>query len=303
MKADKFDSAFFKKYLDSKGLRDSTIELYVDTIDLFLSKDPDLELLDSYNYFLKDHAYDKKSYYSYYAIRAFVKYKFKDNITMRGSILKNLLRPKNADVEKNTVYLSPKKREEIIEYMEGEKHRLIAKIQHQTGARVGDVLKLNRGSINYEQYKGRLVMKIVFVGKRGVRVTKYVFDKKLQEEITQFIKDHYLDETYYFLEYDRSFKRSSENVIMRTNYHWYWQDLKQALMKAGVDKRSWASHDFRRCISREIWEDPELGKDLQLLQNFLGHKNPSTTLRYLRNSGLTTRDVSEKLAMRAGKLS
>jgi len=302
MKADKFDSAFYRKFLDSKGLRESTIELYRDTIDAFLAKDPDLENLDSYNYFLKEHAYDKKSYYAYYAIKSFIRYKFKDQ-TFKNTLLQNLLKPKNDEVEKSTVYLGPEKREQVISYIESEKHRLMAKIQHQTGARIGDVLKVKRGSINYEQYKGRIVMRIIFVGKRGVRVTKYIFDKKLQAEITQFIKDHYFDESFYFMEYDRSYKRSSENVIIRSNYHWYWDDLKQALTRAGVDKKSWASHDFRRCISREIWEDKEIGKDLQLLQNFLGHKNPATTLRYLRNSGLTTRDVSEKLAERAGKLS
>jgi len=295
MKAQLTDPGMFNEHLRRKGLRESSINLYSDVVTLFLTKYDIVDDLNLYNDFLIEHAYKKRSYYFYHAIRAFIKWKIEDQ-SVKTTLLKNLVKPKNDDPEQDRVYLSHEQREKVIESLENEKHRLIAKLQEQTGARIGDVLRLKRGSISYENYEGKLAMKIAFIGKRGRKSNKWIFDKKLQEDIMAFIKEHYLNDDYYFIDFSKAWNRSSEYTIIRTNYNWYWQDLKKALDKCHIDKDRWATHDFRRSISRDIWDDEKMGKDVQLLQNYLGHKNTSTTLRYLKHSGLSNRDVSKRLA-------
>ncbi len=81
---------------------------------------------------------------------------------------------------------------------------------------------------------------------------------------------------------------SKEYKLISQNYRRYWADLKQALNAVGVAKQDFATHDFRRCFAREIWDKY---KDLVLLQNALNHENPGTTIRYLKQSGLQNRDV------------
>jgi len=118
-----------------------------------------------------------------------------------------------------------------------------------------------------------------------------------------FLKENYLDDKYYFIDPAKSFKNSSITTIMRSNYNRYWRDIKEALRRMGLDIRSFSTHDFRRCLARQIWDsDDDMGKDVELLKNFLGHKNTNTTLRYLRHSGLSNRDVAERIAKKGGKI-
>lgn len=293
------DGALYSNDLNKRGLRESTKELYSDVANEFLLTDPDLNNLDDYNIFLKKHIYDKKSYYYFFAMRDFIKWKITDS-GLKNILLKNLLRPKFDEPENKTVYLSLEKRREIIEGLEEEKHQVIAKIQLYTGARIGDIFKLKRGSIAFENYEGKVALKITFLAKRGRRIVKWIFDKKLQEEIMQFIEDYYLDDYYYFTDFSKAHKGSSENIVMRSNYIWYWLDLKKSLDKMGIDKSTWSTHDFRRTIARDIWGDPKMGKDLELLKNFLGHQNVSTTLRYLSHSGLSNMEVSKGINEKYG---
>ena len=293
------DGALYSNDLNKRGLRESTKELYSDVANEFLLTDPDLNNLDDYNVFLKKHIYDKKSYYYFFAMRDFIKWKITDT-GLKNILLKNLLRPKFDEPENKTVYLSLEKRRMIIEGLEEEKHQVIAKIQLYTGARIGDIFKLKRGSIAFENYEGKVALKITFLAKRGRRVVKWIFDKKLQEEIMQFIEDYYLDDYYYFTDFSKAHKGSSENIVMRSNYIWYWLDLKKSLDKMGIDKSTWSTHDFRRTIARDIWGDPKMGKDLELLKNFLGHQNVSTTLRYLSHSGLSNMEVSKGINEKYG---
>jgi integrase len=301
MKTSLTDCGLFRDHLIKKGLKESSVELYADVLKEFLSEYTDVDNLDDYNNFLKEHAYDKRSYYYFYAIKNFIKWKLND-IGLKNIILKNLLQPKNEEPIKSSIYLSPKKRDEVISKLENDRHRIIFKIQNATGARIGDILRLRRGSISYENYNGKLAMKIDIIGKRGKRNVKWIFDKPLQDEISDFIKDHYLDDYYYFVDFSKSFKKSSELRVIQTNYVWAWQDLKIACYNAGVNPLDWSTHDFRRSISRDIWNDESIGKDPQLLQQFLGHARVETTLRYIKNSGYSNQEVAFRLAKKDGKI-
>jgi integrase len=70
------------------------------------------------------------------------------------------------------------------------------------------------------------------------------------------------------------------------------EDLKLALVSCGHQEKDFGSHDFRRCFSRRAWEKY---KDVNVLQNLLMHRDPKTTLRYLKNSGMQNIDLHAEM--------
>lgn len=288
------DPSIYQIYLETKKLTEGTIELYVGVITCFILRNPDLKEINSYNNFLLEKTVKGRSGYCHYAMRHYVKWKIQDP-ALRNKILEGLITPKESDPIYHTNYLTPGRREKIIENIKHEKHRIVASLQYKTGARVGDILKLKRGAITYENYNGKVVMRIDIIGKRGVRNPKWIFDQILQEDIIDYISTHRFDEEYYFLDFSRSRTIVSDNRVFKSNYIRYNRDLKRALIKIGLDKSSFATHDWRRCIARDVYTHKDIGKDVQLLQEFLGHKSADTTMKYLRHSGLTTIQISERL--------
>jgi hypothetical protein len=201
-----------------------------------------------------------------------------------------LLKPsRNDDVKRMRKYLDDETKSQVIKLIKDYKHRIIARIQDVTGVRAGDVIRLKRGSISYEPYNDEVVvMRIDFVSKGGKHIVKWIFDESLQTQIDLFIKNNILDNEYYFLERERSNKGSSLITLYRTNYHNYWLDLKQAMDTLGIGYKDWASHDFRRQFARRVWNKT---KDPVILKDVMDHSRFETTLRYLKNSGLQTKDV------------
>jgi len=84
----------------------------------------------------------------------------------------------------------------------------------------------------------------------------------------------------------------NEYALKKSNYLRYWKDLKYALNVNGIDKEDFATHDFRRCFARKVWEKE---KDVYVLQSLLNHTDPKVTLRYLDQSGLKNIDYHKKM--------
>jgi integrase len=208
------------------------------------------------------------------------------------SFQRNLLKPKAVDPKKNAHYLDDETREGIIKLLLNYKHRVIARIQNSTGVRAGDVIRLKRGTISYEAYMDKaVVMRIDFEGKGGKHFVKWIFDEAIQTQIDLFIKSNILDTEYYFLERPNEVMDNFRKAY-HSNYRKYWLDLKQALRVYGVEYKEWATHDFRRSFARTIWDNT---KDPVVLKEMLNHAQFDTTLRYLRGSGLQSKDVYYEL--------
>lgn len=287
----------YENFLKSQGLRESTIALYSKTVANFLVNDPDIYEIDSYNQYLVDHSIKRRSNYFYDALKNYIKFKIKDQ-ALKVRIMRNLVKPKIRDPSRRTVYLDARKRRLVIDKLGSKKHRVVALLQNELGVRVGDVLRLPRDSISFENYQGKVTMRVDFEGKGGFKSPMWVFDKEIQDEVMDFIATQFLDDEYYFLDRSKAKKDTGFDAVMRTNYHWYWQDLKKALVAAGLSRSEWATHDFRRSVARDVYEDPEIGRDVQILQRFLHHRRPETTMRYLRTSGLDNIQILEKLNSR-----
>jgi integrase len=289
------DLSMFEFWLKEKSmLSDKSIYCYVNAVKSFLFKNPDIDDINSYNTFLSYMIYKKSGNMYYTALKRFVQYKISD-VTKREDLISNFVKPIVKDTITTRAYLTDEKRIDVINNLRFEKHQIIALIQNFTGARAGDILRLKKGRIFYEEDADKkTVIRLDLVGKRKKRINTHIFNPFVQEAIMNYIThptERTLEE-YYFLERGTNQHRpgqlNSELCMVRMNYDWYRIDLKNSLTACGIDEKSFSTHDWRRCFSRNIWEKY---KDLQILQRALQHSNPTTTMRYLNQSGLQNKDV------------
>lgn len=277
--------------LEKRMLAESSISVYCEVIGRFLSTNPDLSSLEVYNTFIIDNAIKKRCYHYFSAIKAFIEFKIEDT-SLKNKLIEGLIRPElRSDIKLERKYLTEEQIIEVINSLEDPKHKVIALIQTLTGVRAGDILRLKRDNIMPEEYKGQPVLRINIVGKGKKRNVIFIHDIVAQEIIMEYIANVYNHDDYYFIELgsmkNRKGNTDSEFRLIRMNYLWYWEDLKTALLKEGIDRKDFASHDFRRCFARRAWTR---WKDIHVLQGLLNHADASVTLRYLEQSGMKNVD-------------
>lgn len=282
----------FRQYLiDGYKLSNSTIYYYVLGIRRFLASQPDLEKLESYNNFLIKVMIKKRSSNYYSILKHFIEFYIKDK-ALQKKLVDGLIRPKPRNDIK--VVRRPLKDEEIIEvinYLKKEKHQIIALLQHLLGARAGDIIRLKREHVVPDEYYGRETLRITIIGKRKKQNTVYLYDQVAQDLLLEYMNSNLNWKNYVFIEKGKRRGRRGDETnsfkMEKMNYWQYWEDLKQALQTAGIKKEDFATHDFRRCFARKVWDKY---KDIVVLQNMLNHNDPKVTLTYLRQSGLQNRD-------------
>jgi integrase len=293
---EKFSIDDYETFLHTRtSLCNGTIAMYRFAVKKFVKEYNNLENLEFYNEFLLKYAIKKRSTLYYSALKHLVRFWIKDK-SKRNRMLKVLLKPQDTTPKRKRKYLSYQERLRVIKQIENYKHKILARAQFYTGARISELLTLKKGDISFEPYcyapnKYRLVMLLTITGKGNKKNPIWIHNQQLADEIASYTLNKNIDVEYYFLW--RELSRKMDIVIdVKTNYHWYWQDLKQALEKCGYKKEDWASHDFRRNSGTDVWET---SKDPLTVQRFLRHKRFDTTLRYLENAGAQTKETMNKL--------
>lgn len=292
MKAHVTDIALYNLWLEEKRmLSDSSKHVYCEAVERFLKENPDIDSIEDYNAFIIKHSIKKRCYNYYSALKAFIEYKIGD-AAIRNRLMENLIRPPlRTDIVMERRYLTEDEIIDVINRLESPKHRIMSLIQSLTGVRAGDILRLRRDNIMPEVYKGRPTLRLNILGKGKKRNVIYIHDEIAQEVIMGYVANNYNHDEYYFIELGKMTNRKgtldNEFRLMRMNYWWYWADLKQALQSIGADVKDFATHDFRRCFARRVWEKY---KDIHILQGLLSHSNVATTIRYLDQSGLKNID-------------
>lgn len=284
----------FEEWLKTRDLREGSVYMYVSAVKKFLfeasRKELAIDKIDTYNDFIFEHSIKKRSNYMYDALKLFIKHYYEKDGKTSGALIRALIKPKVVDPKKHIHYLDDDTREQVIKLIKDYKHRIMARVQNYTGVRAGDILRLKRGTISYEAYQDKVVvMRIDFEGKGGRNFIKWIFDPKVQMEIDLFLKGNLIDTEYYFLERrtSRYYAPTFYNHVYN-NYQRYLKDLKQALDFYGIEYKQWATHDFRRAFARNVWNQT---RDPIVLKEMLNHAQFDTTLRYLRGSGLQSKDV------------
>lgn len=299
MKPHPTDSSLFENWLrEKKNVSDGTVYTYLKSVERFLVINPDLENLEEYNKFLIEVSIKKRGTHFYSVLRAFIDFKITD-AGLKNRLLDGLIKPKvRSDIKQERKHLSEDELLSVINYMNEEKHRIIALIQMLTGIRAGDVFRLRYSQIVPEVYNENPVLKLVVTGKGRKRNVVYIHDRVAQGLIMNYITNNQGHNEYYFItESPRRFRPGdveNEFMLIRMNYLRFWRDLKQALNISGIDKNDFATHDFRRCFARRFWER---FKDVYKLQQVLNHRDPKVTLRYLEQSGLHNIDYHYEMQM------
>lgn len=287
----------FKEFLIRKQLNEDSIYQYIKSLQRFLVKNPDIYDINSYNNFIIEECINKRKSLVYSVIIAYIKFKINDS-AIRNKLLENIIRPKiRLDIKRERQYLNEEKIFKVINSLEQLKHKVIALIMHLTGVRIGDIMKLKDGKIFFEEEDNKSIIRLAITGKRGKRNVPYIYDEVAQQIILNYLQNYPSETGYYFLELGKFKNRtgSSDDVykLYKMNYHWCWEDLKQALSANSINRDEWALHDFRRCFARRAYI--KFDKDIQVLRSLLNHSNVSTTLRYLEHSGLTNMDYYKEL--------
>jgi site-specific recombinase XerD len=293
MKAELMDITFFKEYLASKGIKESSIYTYQMSLEHFLKTNPDIDEIEDYNRFLIDNTIKKRNYHYYYVLKKYIEWKIEDR-KIRDKLLEGLVHPIiKQNIKRERKYLEKDKIYEMINYMQHEKHQILAWIQTETGVRAGDILTLKKGSIVSEVYENEAVVKLKIVGKGDKQIVVTIFNKDLQNVLLNYTNSHIgNDGEYYFLEDNLYHPCETFFMLVRNNYRRYWYDLKQACTSVGMDINDYATHDMRRSFARRIWNRT---KDLVVLQKIMNHSDPRTTIRYLNQSGATNIDMYREM--------
>lgn len=284
---DEFNAHLIK----SSGLQYSTIKMYTWCMDFYFKNNLNPSSIEDYNGILISHSVKKRSNVFYSAFKRFIKFYIEDG-TQKTKMVKALIYPKENNPLRHRKFLNFRDRKQVINSLEEERHRLIAKIQFYTGCRVREILKLQKGDIFYEEYEGDVAMILNVTQKGGQKMPIWILDKDLEEEIDAYTLSDFIDWQYYFMLRKKRVQNGDEISMFNSNYIAYWRDLKQSIAKCGYEFKDWATHDFRRGIASDVWSAT---KDPLAVQRALRHKRFDTTLRYLNNAGLQSQELFENL--------
>ena len=179
-KAQLMDLPLFMMYLNEKtNLSESSVNLYTESIKSFLGGNPDIDKLEDYNNYIIKYAVKSRSTYVYAALKHFIKYLGLDT-NLRESLFDSMIKPEIKDPITTRVFLNESKRIEVINNLEREKHQVIALLQTMTGVRAGDVLRLRKGRVFYEEEDGKPIVRLELIGKRKKKISTHIYNKDAQ---------------------------------------------------------------------------------------------------------------------------
>jgi len=303
----KEDLKEFEKFMVDNGgqsgrsLSETTIDYYRRLLrSILLKGDFCISSPDQWNLFLKDKLFNTRSNTYFHATRLFLLYKFKREGLRWFD--KRLIKPLKRDPKKSLVIPDKDTKKAIINSISNPKYRMIAWIQALTGVRAVSALTLRHDDIGFDTNKnGDEMITFIFKSKGKGRfkdkkeIKKWIRNKEFINEFNVFLSKHYYDDEFVFLERNLSMVRNRDDFakVYNANYHRYYLAIKEACERFGTNYKAFASHDFRRDIGRKVWE---MTRDLMAVKDVLDHSDIGTTVRYLRQSGLQTKEILDKLA-------
>ena len=294
----------FEDFLKTKMLREGTIKLYTDIISNFLKTRPDINNEKDYNDYIIEKSYRKNIYSANAALKQFIEFKIEDP-NIKKNILKVLIKPKIKIPTVNRIKVTSEQINNVINSLTKDKHKLIAKIQRETGLRAADIFWLQSENILVEQHKDEIVFKLLIEEKGGKERIVYLFNKDVQKELSRYVNinsiSHHpkslitnnFDDYLFMKKILKTKKKTNLFTRMRTNYLYYWDDLKIALNSNNIKQQLWATHDFRRDFATRCYN--LFDKDIYKLQQALNHARIETTVAYLRGSGELSIDLFRKM--------
>ncbi len=300
------ETSMFKDWLEeTTSLSDASIKLYVTIVNTFLKNKNNISSSDSINYYLINvtHKKDKRGYAYYYALKKYAIYKLG---TEHKKIFNGLIKPVLKDRKKESINLKLDLRKKLIKelFSINKESGIIAAIMTYTGARVGDILKLEKKNIVAEPEGDTYMLRLTMRSKGDRYNTVHIKNRDTIMMIVNYFNLTFNNKTsdtdclLYVLKKERdycflkeSFRRTAskkEIDLIGRAYETFRLNLKMAATNIGINPELISTHDFRRSFAKDIYE---IRNDIVELKNVLHHKRIDTTLRYLSQSGLETKKI------------
>lgn len=234
-----------------------SISLYERTLRRFLDIYPDARV-DDINAFVSESFRDKRSVYVKYAFKYFLEFQG------RKKDYPKIVQVRTKPRVKKGIYISSGEIWKIINNIRDEKYRMVAIIQHLTGARPHDVLSIGRMDLMIDRRGAWLKM--------GVKGDKEDVKPIPDNHIKQIVAFFKVADEYPFLRgHSKDFV-----ILVNNNYQYYYTALKEAAARAGHP--AFNPHDFRRNFGNDVFRKTS---NIVAVKDMLGHSRVETTMSYL----------------------
>lgn len=292
-----------------KTLSDDTIVTYKHLMQSFINKGYDPRKPEDYNKYIIDEIIkknqqpvNKKS-----ALKYMAKYFLPEKESIK--VIEDFTVVRNYQQTRKSIYLDKAKLNMLIDKLKNPKHKIMALVCMATGIRVGDAFNIKLDDIHIETFKDDNSIRIDLVGKRSKVNNIYIYDPDIKNELLYYLTNTTFQTPYAFIEaYIKSGTKSKSfaiepltgivkilnwNTLKKVNYNNACDDMTRAVSSMGIPEHQFNWHDLRRCYARRVYESK--GNDINYLQKALNHSDPSTSLRYLKNSGLSRIELDKEM--------
>ncbi len=252
----------------------SSVYAYVKIIKELTNKygiDPSVEQL---NEFISYKCKMRQASIVQASIKHYIKFRWRNWTSIQEQLVKAKPRP----IAKKKTFLTKSQSIDIINSINNEDHKLIAKIQYFTGARVSEVISIKKKSMIHEKEYKRI--RINIVGKGDKINPIYLTDNILLDMQPCLLREG----VYLFLK-DQKNILTEEQLIKKTGtyYKRYYESIKEAAKECNLNM---STHDWRRSFSQSL-RDAKV--DIYDIKKALRHERIETTERYFK-------DEPEKIA-------
>ncbi len=212
------------------------------------------------------------------ALKHYIKFRWRNWPNIEQQLVKSKQRP----IARKKNFLTKQQSLDIIGAIGNEEHKLIAKIQYFTGARVSEVISITKDNMDHEREYKRV--RIDIIGKGDKPNPIYLTDNILLDEGMQPLIHR--DSKYLFLK-NHKILLSPEILLKKveTYYKRYNESLKEAAEECGVHNMS--THDWRRSFAQSL-RDMKDNKGKEIfnvydIKKALRHERMETTERYFED--------------------
>lgn len=163
-------------------------------------------------------------------------------------------------------YFRPMQMEELREGCQSVRDRAIVEVFRSTGARVGEVVEIDRDRIDWQT--GDILIR----GEKGGRYRTLYLDEVARYHLKKYLDQRTDDNAALFVSCKRPYDRLHTSGIRSV--------LKQIAEREGMQCRVYP-HKLRKTLGMNLKNS---GVDLGSIQEILGHANPTVTSRYYAES-------------------
>lgn len=176
-------------------------------------------------------------------------------------------------------YFRPEQMEELRDGCKTLRDRALVEVLRSSGARVGEIVPINREDVDWTTGD------VIILGEKGGRYRPIYLDESARYHLKKYMHSRTDKEIALFAHEKAPYRRLQQCGIRCV--------LKEIAKRIGIEYRVYP-HKMRKTLGMDL---KKRGVDIGVIQEVLGHQNPSTTSRYYAESTIDTlRDVRRRAA-------